>query len=165
MHVEVATNHKDNNTISITKQITNRKNKRYICKKYKQQQQQQQQQPGTIIKTKKTNIFILLLSQMYQGGGCPSPGLVFSCVWPAFYMKYLSIYSGSLWLSLALSGSLLLSNWLTLILLTSSYCRQVSCYIRYPLTLLRQPDDGTARLMSVDGGTHIHTYTVSFVLP
>ena len=46
------------------------------------------------MKTKKTNIFILLLSQMYQGGGCRSPGLVFSCVWPAFFFKHtnLSIY-------------------------------------------------------------------------
>ena len=65
------------------------------------------------MKTKKTNIFILLLSQMYQGGGCRSPGLVFSCVWPAF--KHTSILSLSLFffsiyppLSFSLFGYLIL---------------------------------------------------------
>ena len=45
----------------------------------------------------KTNIFILLLSQMYQGGGWRSPGLVFPCVWPAYFH--------SDWMNLKLNAS------------------------------------------------------------
>lgn len=72
-------------------------------------------------KTKKTNIFILLLSQMYQGGGCRSPGLVFSCVWPAFYFLFFKTYS-SIIFSFYLSSSLsLLASWLPTSLFSFSF--------------------------------------------
>lgn len=58
---------------------------------------------------------------MYQGGGCRSPGLVFSCVWPAFYFLFFKTYSSIIFSFYLSSSHSLLASWLPTSLFSFSF--------------------------------------------